>query len=166
MEGVRQQAEQHLAAAHAEARSTIQKAQVTAADLQVIKFAHLCRAARIDSCTCVYMCVCVCVCVCVCWHLAKLAVAVVNHVWLLYAFCYDFMKWYLACVSSGFWGWLSPRVQVLHGLGRVSAAYRNKCCLLVTSMCMYWSTHMLKSIMHLQQRKPDCDFNFQLSFSF
>ena len=35
MEGVRQQAEQHLAAAHAEARSTIQKAQATAADLQV-----------------------------------------------------------------------------------------------------------------------------------
>ena len=35
VEGVRQQAEQHLAAAHAEARSTIQKAQTTAADLQV-----------------------------------------------------------------------------------------------------------------------------------
>ena len=48
MEGVRQQAEQHLAAAHAEARSTIQKAQATAADLQVTNFAHLCRAARID----------------------------------------------------------------------------------------------------------------------
>lgn len=39
MEGVRQQAEQHLAAAHAEARSTIQKAQTTAADLQVTSFA-------------------------------------------------------------------------------------------------------------------------------
>ena len=35
MEGVKQQAEQHLASAHAEARSTIQKAQSTAADLQV-----------------------------------------------------------------------------------------------------------------------------------
>ena len=35
MEGVRQQAEQHLASAHAEARSIIQKAQTTAADLQV-----------------------------------------------------------------------------------------------------------------------------------
>ena len=35
MEGIRQQAEQHLASAHAEARSIIQKAQTTAADLQV-----------------------------------------------------------------------------------------------------------------------------------
>ena len=35
MEGVRQQTEQHLASAHAEARSIIQKAQTTAADLQV-----------------------------------------------------------------------------------------------------------------------------------
>ena len=35
MEGVRQQAEQHLASAHADARSIIQKAQATAADLQV-----------------------------------------------------------------------------------------------------------------------------------
>ncbi len=61
MEGVRQQAEQHLAAAHAEARSTIQKAQATAADLQVNTFAHLCRVACIDSRTCVCVCVCVCV---------------------------------------------------------------------------------------------------------
>ena len=82
MEGVRQQAEQHLAAAHAEARSTIQKAQATAADLQVTNFAHLCRVVRIDSC--------VCVCLCLCWHYAKLAVAVVCHIRFLYAFCYPF----------------------------------------------------------------------------
>lgn len=39
MEGVRQQAEQHLASSHAEARSIIQKAQTTAADLQVTSIA-------------------------------------------------------------------------------------------------------------------------------
>ncbi len=134
MEGVRQQAEQHLAAAHAEARSTIQKAQATAADLQVSNFAHLCRAACIDS----WMhCVCVCVCVSVCWQYAHFAVAAVNHVWLLRTLYHDFLIWYLACVSSGFSGWLNPRVHVLHEPGRVSAAYRNKYCLLITSVCMY-----------------------------
>ena len=35
MEGVKQQAEQHLSVVHSEARSMIQKAQTTAADLQV-----------------------------------------------------------------------------------------------------------------------------------
>lgn len=35
MEGVKQQAEQHLTAVHSEARSMIQKAQALAADLQV-----------------------------------------------------------------------------------------------------------------------------------
>ena len=35
MEGVKQQAEQHLSVMHSEARSMIQKAQTTAADLQV-----------------------------------------------------------------------------------------------------------------------------------
>jgi len=53
MEGVRQQAEQHLAAAHAEARSTIQKAQATAADLQVTNSVYLCRVACVNSYTCV-----------------------------------------------------------------------------------------------------------------
>ncbi len=92
MEGVRQQAEQHLAAAHAEARSTIQKAQATAADLQVSNFAHLCRAACID------FWMCVCVCVCVCGQYAHLAVAVVNHVCLLSTSCCGFLIWYLAFI--------------------------------------------------------------------
>ncbi len=47
MEGVRQQAEQHLAAVHAEARSTIQKAQATAADLQVTLLSPFVQSLRV-----------------------------------------------------------------------------------------------------------------------
>ena len=49
MEGVRQQAEQHLASAHAEARSIIQKAQTTAADLQVNALQSFCLVVKGQS---------------------------------------------------------------------------------------------------------------------
>ncbi len=122
MEGVRQQAEQHLAAAHAEARSTIQKAQATAADLQVSNFAHLCRAACISGCVCV--CVCVWAICSPCSGCCKSCLLVVHILlWFL-----DLVScFHLACgVSFGVLGWLNPRVQVLHEPGRVSAAQRNK----------------------------------------